>query len=83
MKTLVCLPHLDPSVRCQHGRVAVVLLSGTYGLALAMLILGIAPEVLVATTAAVTAVAVQAVQSVLPLDVGATASGPAAQPPRL
>ncbi|GIG86104.1 hypothetical protein [Plantactinospora endophytica] len=83
MKSLVRLPHLAPAVRCAHAIVAVVLLlGGTYGLALTMLMLGIAPEMCVLTTAAITGVAVQATRCVLPLGTGPGASGPAARPPR-
>lgn len=82
VKTLVCLPHLEPPARRPHTGVAMILIGGTYGLTLAMLFLGIAPEVCVATTAAITALAVQATRSVLPFNTGHTVSGPAAQPPR-
>ncbi|MFY1689101.1 hypothetical protein [Plantactinospora sp. WMMB782] len=82
MKTLVRLPHLEPPARPPHTGVAVTLIGGTYGLTLAMLLLGIAPEVCVATTGAITALAVHATRSLLPLDTGHTAPGAAAQPPR-
>ncbi|MEV6813193.1 hypothetical protein [Micromonospora sp. NPDC051296] len=60
-----CLPHLDGRARHNRTLIVVLLVLGTYGLALAMLLLGFAVEACVLTSAAVTGVAVQATRSAM------------------
>ncbi len=60
-----CLPHLEGRARHNRTMIVVLLVLGTYGLALAMLLLGFPMEACVLTSAAVTAVAVQATRSAM------------------
>jgi hypothetical protein len=63
-----CLPNLDVPKRRAHVLVLVIVVFVTaYGLALAMLLLGVSPEATVATVAAVSALVVKASSAVVPL----------------
>lgn len=81
MRDATCLPHLDPATRQHRWSVRVLLVVGTYGTALAMLLRGFPVEVCVLTTAALTGTAVQAARSAL-MPVRPLLSYLAALPPR-
>ncbi|MEV5769486.1 hypothetical protein AB0L34_33740 [Micromonospora sp. NPDC052213] len=63
MPAATCLPHLDDPDRQHRWLILVLLVMGTYGIALAMLLVGFPVEVCVLTSAAITATAVQATRS--------------------
>jgi hypothetical protein len=65
VRDTTCLPHLDPPSPQPHWLIMVLLVIGAYGSAMTMLAWGFTAETSVLTSAAITAISVQATRSAL------------------